>query len=311
MRLLVLVLICRCAALQPPKRLLAVGELLYDSLPNGLFLGGAPLNVMVHAAQLGASSAYCSATGDDQLGRDARRRLEAKGVDTMLVQTRPELETGFVSATIDENGDATYEIAHPSAWDDIHEDPSLRAAARSVDCLVHGSLALRGPASAATIRTLASEAQRRVFDINLRPMPAGMDSRALIEPLLSGCYVIKCNEEELETLKAWWDLPDETLEETLTRVGDRTEAEYVVVTRAGEGAALVDKCGGYVEAPGVKVDVVDTVGSGDAFCAQLVVGLLSGTAPGDALAQATRYGSWVATQAGATPALDPVALAAL
>ena len=71
------------------------------------------------------------------------------------------------------------------------------------------------------------------------------------------------NEEELETIKAWWGLPDEALADTLTRVGDRTGSEFVVVTRAGDGAALVDKCGGFVSAPGVKVDVVDTVGSGD------------------------------------------------
>ena len=116
------------------------------------FLGGAPLNVAVHAAQLGAHAAYASAVGDDALGRDAKRRLEALNVDCELVQTRPGLETGFVSCVLDDNGDATYDIAYPAAWDSVHAEPSLLTAARSFDCLVHGSLALRGEETASTLR---------------------------------------------------------------------------------------------------------------------------------------------------------------
>ena len=154
-----------------------------------MYLGGAPLNVAVHCSQLGAVASYASAVGDDQLGRDARRRLETAGVDTTLIQTRAELETGFVTCIIDACGDATYEIAHPSAWDDIHAEPALLSAARSFDACVHGSLALRGEGSAATIRGIAGESAKRVFDVNLRPLPDGVEARDLVEPLLAGCYV--------------------------------------------------------------------------------------------------------------------------
>ena len=180
-----------------PPSILAIGETLYDSLPHGVFLGGAPLNVAVHAAQLGAHAAYASAIGDDALGRDAKRRLEGLNVDCELVQTRPGLETGFVSCILDENGDATYDIAYPAAWDSVHAEPSLLTAARSFDCLVHGSLALRGEETAATLKKLAADAVRRVFDINVRPLPDGIEIRDLVEPLLPGCYVVKMNEDEL------------------------------------------------------------------------------------------------------------------
>ena len=287
-----------------PPSILAIGETLYDSLPHGVFLGGAPLNVAVHAAQLGAHAAYASAVGDDALGRDAKRRLEGLNVDCELVQTRPGLETGFVSCVLDENGDATYDIAYPAAWDSVHAEPSLLTAARSFDCLVHGSLALRGEETASTLRKLAADATRRVFDINVRPLPDGIEVRDLVEPLLPGCYVVKMNEDELQLVQEWFDLKPATLEKSLLELNEVVGADHLVVTRAERGAALVDASGAYCESPGVVVDVVDTVGSGDSFTARLVYGLLSGESASDALGAATRLGSWVASQAGATPRHD-------
>lgn len=295
----------------PPPSILSIGETLYDSLPNGVFLGGAPLNVAVHAAQLGAHSVYASAVGDDALGRDATRRLEAAGVDASLVQTAGGLETGFVSCVVDAAGDATYTIDSPSAWDEVLATDLVVSVARSADCVVHGSLALRGEKTAATIRACAEAAPKRVFDVNLRPMPDGVSPRDVVEPLLENCWVLKMNEDELEEVSAWLGVgqgapPDDKL----LLLHDRLQAEHLVVTRAERGAALATK-GGVVAAPGVAVDVADTVGSGDSFCARLVVGLLRGEAPEEALAAATRLGSWVATRPGATPKHDAAAIAAL
>ncbi|KAH8088793.1 carbohydrate kinase [Aureococcus anophagefferens] len=233
----------------PPPSILSIGETLYDSLPNGVFLGGAPLNVAVHAAQLGAHSVYASAVGDDALGRDATRRLEAAGVDA------------------------------PSAWDEVLATDLVVSVARSADCVVHGSLALRGEKTAATIRACAEAAPKRVFDVNLRPMPDGVSPSDVVEPLLENCWVLKMNEDELEEVAAWLGVgqgapPDDKL----LLLHDRLQAEHLVVTRAERGAALATK-GGVVAAPGVAVDVADTVGSGDSFCARLVVGLLRGEAP--------------------------------
>lgn len=303
-RVVLLAFLSSAAALGAPKRpsILAIGETLYDSLPNGVFLGGAPLNVAVHAAQLGANVAYASAVGDDALGKDAKRRLEALHVDCELVQTRPGLETGFVSCVVDASGDATYDIAHPAAWDAVRAEPSLLSAARSFDCLVHGSLALRSEETAATLKKLAADASKRVFDINVRPLPEGVVMRDLVEPLLPGCYVVKMNEDELTLVQEWLGLRSgATLEQSLRDLNQAVRAEYLVVTRAERGAALVDAGGAYHESPGVAVDVVDTVGSGDAFTARLVYGLLAGEEAPTALGAATTLGSWVASQAGATP----------
>ena len=140
--------------------ILSVGETLYDSLPKGVFLGGAPLNVAVHAAQLGAHSIYASAVGDDVLGADARRRLEEAGVDTTLIQTAAGSDTGFVTCVVDGSGDASYTIASPSAWDELQASNTLLSVASAASCCVHGSLALRGETTAATLRQLAAGWQR-------------------------------------------------------------------------------------------------------------------------------------------------------
>ena len=299
-------------SVKPPPSILSIGETLYDSLPNGIFLGGAPLNVAVHAAQLGAHSVYASAVGDDALGRDAVRRLEAAGVDTTLVQSVKGLETGFVSCVVDESGDATYTIDSPSAWDAVLATDVLTSVANAVACVVHGSLALRGQTTAETIEKCAASAAKRVFDVNLRPMPDGVDARAAIAPLLEECWLLKMNEDELEEVASWFHVAaDAPLDEKLLLLQKRLGPDYLVVTRAERGAALVAKADGFLSVDGVAVDVKDTVGSGDAFTARLVFGLLGDEAPGDALRAATRLGSWVATQPGATPKHDPAAIGAL
>lgn len=98
-------------------RVLCIGETLFDGLPTGIFLGGAPLNVAVHLAHMGAASRYASAVGRDRLGIEARRRISASGVDVSLLSVSDAAETGFVSVDINSNGDASYTFATPAAWD--------------------------------------------------------------------------------------------------------------------------------------------------------------------------------------------------
>ena len=121
-----------------PPSVLCVGECLFDALPSGVFLGGAPLNVACHLSQLGAKASFASAVGDDRLGREALRRLRARGVDVDLVATDAAAETGFVTAEVDEAGDATYTFATPAAWDSVPED-GLAAAAAAADAVVFGT----------------------------------------------------------------------------------------------------------------------------------------------------------------------------
>ena len=147
-------------------------------------------------------------------------------------------------------------------------------------------------------------------------MPDGVDLRQTIEPLLDGCWLLKMNEDEFDLICAWCNInKDAPLYDRLMLLGDRLDAapEYLVVTRAEAGAAMVaTRCAdSLIEARGVKVDVADTVGAGDAFTARLVYGLLDGEDAHDALSAATKLGSWVATQQGATPKHDAAAIAAL
>ena len=135
----------------------------------------------------------------------------------------------------------------------------------------------------------------------MRPLPDGIEVRDLVEPLLQGCFVVKMNEDELQLVQGWFDLKPATLEKSLLELNEVVGAEHLVVTRAERGAALVDASGAYCESPGVVVDVVDTVGSGDSFTARLVYRLLSGESASTRDGAATRLGSWVASQAGATP----------
>ena len=119
---------------------LCIGETLFDGLPSGVFLGGAPLNVACHLSLLSVHTSYASAVGNDRLGLEAIRRLNGKGVDTQLIRSVDGMETGFVTAHIDEAGDATYEFVTPAAWDAIDSD-GIASAAATADAVVFGKLA--------------------------------------------------------------------------------------------------------------------------------------------------------------------------
>lgn len=278
-------------------RVACVGEVLYDSLPRGIYLGGAPLNVAMHAAQLGSEASMISAVGDDVVGRDAVRRLEAAGVESLVQKTA--LPTGFVTCTIDDNGDATYLFETPAAWDRVASTAEVRACVAQADAVVHGSLALRDDAS--DVATIVSCARRRVFDVNLRPP---FVARERIEPLLADCWMLKMNEDEARQLATWCSScsGEEEIRAVCDGLMTTLKPEFLVVTLAERGAVMLHGDDAFYETPGVRVDVVDTVGAGDAFTARLVVGLLEdGEPPAGALHAAAQLGSWVASQAGATP----------
>ena len=180
------------AALSTPN-VLCVGETLFDGLPSGIFLGGAPLNVAAHLSHMGSSTCYASAVGRDRLGVEACRRLTASGVDVRLVATIDEAETGFVSVDIDENGDASYTFATPAAWDFVPSDNVAEAAA-AADALVYGTLSQRAPATRATVAAARASAQYTVCDANLRPP---YDSADVVGESVCGVDCLKLNDEEL------------------------------------------------------------------------------------------------------------------
>jgi fructokinase len=149
--------------------ILCVGEVLWDALPAGLFLGGAPFNVAGHLHALGVRVGVVSRVGDDRLGTEALERLARSGIATDLVQIDPALETGFVSVTLDDDGIPAYDIVEPAAWDHIALQDGLLERAASAAAIVFGSLAQRHVVSRATIERLCEVDVPKVFDVNLRP----------------------------------------------------------------------------------------------------------------------------------------------
>lgn len=284
----------------PAGEILCVGELLWDSLPAGLFLGGAPFNVACHLAASGAPVAIVSCVGDDRLGDEARRRADRYGVATDLVQVHLDLPTGFVRATVDESGEARYEILGPAAWDAIGLTDTLARRAMDARAIVFGSLAQRDARSRATLERLWRSQALMVFDVNLRPPH---EDREVIARSLRRADVVKVARDELRRLGAWFQLPaaDQPAAAALARMFG---CDVVCVTRGREGAALW-RAGEWTEHPGYPVEVRDTVGAGDAFLAVLLTGLLSDADSDSLLQNANLIGAYVSTQFGAVPSDQP------
>lgn len=269
-------------------RFLLVGEVLWDALPRGLFLGGAPFNVAAHLQRLGEPVRLVTRVGADELGREARRRIAATGLDASGVQTDPALPTGFVRVGVDASGDARYDILAPAAWDAIAppEDGG--------EVVVFGTLAQRDARSRATIRGLWRGARARVLDLNLRPPHV---SPEVIEASLRAADIVKLNAEELEALRARFALASgETA--ALRDLAERFSLASVCVTRGARGAWLLHD-GEAFDHAGCAAEVRDTVGAGDAFLAALLSGLFRGDPPADVLDRANRLGAEVAGVEGA------------
>jgi len=289
---------------QPPQ-VLCFGEILWDFLPAGLFPGGAPFNVAYHLHQLGAQARVISAVGRDLLGDELLARLRGWGIDTSLITRHLGLPTGYVRAQVDPRGDAHYEIATSVAWDQILASEEVVHTAVQARAVVFGSLAQRSSfnrnALERILAVLPAEAWR-VFDVNLR---APHDDLDLVRSLAARATVLKLNAAEAARLAA--DEPETPGREKAHAhaLADRLGVRVVCVTAGSRGAGLL-RDGSWHWEDARPVQVVDTVGSGDAFLASLVTHLLDGrSSDGELLARACRLGEWVASQRGATPAHRP------
>jgi fructokinase len=284
----------------PTGEVLCVGEILWDALPAGLFLGGAPFNVACHLSATGVQVAMVSRVGADRLGDEAVRRARDYGVATDLVQVDPHLPTGLVSATIDESGEAKYVIVDGVAWDAIQPHETLLARAENAVAIVFGSLAQRHATTRQTIERLWESRALMVFDLNLRPPH---EDRDVIRRSLERADVVKVNSEELRQLASWFGLPSGD-RESASALSRLFSCPVVCVTR-GRGGAALWRDDTWTEHQGFEVEVRDTVGAGDAFLASLLAGLLAGADNETLLKAANRAGADVAAQFGALP-LAPV-----
>lgn len=281
-------------------KILCIGEILWDSLPGGLFLGGAPFNVACHLQMLGEDVFFASRIGDDELGNQIVRRLKQKNINPQWIQIDPEQKTGIVNVTLEQRYNPTYEIVAPVAWDFIVKSEQLMVLARNADALVFGSLAQRNPDSRQTIETLRRVCPYTVFDINLRPP---YDTLEIVKISLQDAKLVKLNDHELLQLAEWFDFST-NLKEASIQLAQTFYCETVCVTKGADGAALWHR-GNWCEHPGFKINVQDTVGSGDAFLAALISGILANNQKGDKILEfANAVGAWVATCEGATPALN-------
>jgi fructokinase len=288
----------------------AFGEILWDCLPSGKHAGGAPFNVTAHLAQLGVSVSLISAIGRDPLGDEILQVARDKNVNVDFIgRVRIGLPTGTVIVTVDEKGNATYELVQPAAWDEIKVSDAALAAVAKARALTFGSLAGRSPYNLEQLdRLLAIEGPMKCFDVNLRPPFANPE---LIVDLARRADIIKLNDGEVGRLAAWFQSGEmrhetprggEQIARACAVVAEATESSRICVTLAEEGAALWDN-GTLTTAPAPRVDVKDTVGAGDAFLAGLMVGLTRGTEAQRVLANACRLGAFVASHHGATPLL--------
>jgi len=276
--------------------ILCIGEILWDALPEGLFLGGAPFNVARHLHALGEPVAVASRVGDDRLGREALRRLRAQGLEASLVQQDDRLPTGFVQVALDAKIDEPdYEIVEPAAWDAIVRTDALTRRAEQAQALVYGSLAQRAEGSRRTIQRLWETDALCVFDVNLRPP---FIDRERIEQSLRAADLVKLNETELKRMRAWFGLP-EGPEAAMAGLAEAFACRAVCATWGGDGARFWTDghCRHHL---GYAVEVEDTVGAGDAFLAALLAGFLDGRAGPDLLALANRLGAYVASRTGAS-----------
>ena len=282
-------------------RVVGVGEVLWDLLPAGPQLGGAPANFAYHAHALGASASLVTRVGNDDLGRAILNRFEQLGLAPETMQVDEVAPTGTVTVALSGEGIPSYIIHENVAWDHLTVTTPALDAVRGADAICFGSLAQRNDRSRNTIQTLPAAAPTqalRVFDINLRQ---DYFSRDVIEQSLVLASVLKLNEHELGVLAQMFELTGSTRHqiEALTQT---FHLQLVALTR-GPAGSLLFQAGEWSDCPSVPTSVVDTVGAGDAFAAALVLGMLSKLPLGAINSLADEVARHVCSGAGATPPL--------
>lgn len=280
--------------------IICFGEVLWDMLPTGKIAGGAPMNVAYHLNNFGLPAKMLSRIGEDDLGRQLRAFLEKKGVDTELLQEDAFYPTGKVDVKLDDNGTATYKIIKPVAWDFININVDNEKAVREGDVFVFGSLACRSSRSKETLLALLEIAKLKVFDVNLR---APYFNRETLEVLLQKANIVKMNDEELALIGTWYF--DEKLDTIIARkVCSHFDINILIVTKGANGAFVVDPDNNVQQVTGKKVDVEDTIGSGDSFLAGFLYQYLNEEPMIVCMDFAARTGALVATHRGGTPKIS-------
>jgi fructokinase len=280
---------------------IGIGEVLWDILPSGRQMGGAPANFAFHAGALGARSQVISRVGRDSLGEEILKRLQSLGLSTTEIQIDPARPTGTVSVELASDGQPQFTIHENVAWDNLALENNASAAVVGADAVAFGTLAQRSEMSRGTIRSLLAAARPgalRILDINLRQK---YYSREIIEVSLGLANVLKLNDAELrivgELLEIFGNV--QQLMEALAR---RYGLRLVCLTRGAHGSLLYSD-GQWADDPGELVAVKDTVGAGDAFTAAFAMEILAGKPLSAINRRANQVARYVCSCEGATPPL--------
>jgi fructokinase len=282
------------------KKVVGLGEALWDLLPERTCLGGAPANFAYITTLMGDHGIVASRVGEDSRGLDALRRMEELGLDIDHVQTDREHPTGTVKVELDSKGIARFEIAHPVAWDSLEWTLDWQRLAERADAVCFGSLAQRSAASQNTIRQFlraTSPGTVKVFDVNLRQ---SYYSQEVLAESMRLADIVKLNDEELPRIMSLGKFPHRDELSSARLLLSAYGLKLVCVTRGGNGSLLVRGTDAS-EHPGFRVRVADTVGSGDAFTAGLLHEYLHGASLDLMNEVANLVGAWVASEVGAMP----------
>ena len=277
-----------------------IGEALFDCLPEGKKLGGAPANFAYHAGQFGHNTLAVSAVGDDLLAMDLRKELEEHKLNAMLM-TVP-YETGTVQVTLDAAGIPQYEIKEGVAWDNIPYTDELKAIAQQTKAVCFGSLAQRNLTSRQTIKSFLEDMPQgddvlKIFDINLRQH---FYSKEVLEESFAKCNVLKINDEELEILARMYSWGCIGFKDQCWILLSKYALKMLILT-CGTDGSYVFTPGAVSFQPTPKVEVADTVGAGDSFTGSFVASILNGKSVSEAHETAVNVSAFVCTQKGAMP----------
>lgn len=281
------------------KKIVCFGEVLWDNLPTGRKLGGAPLNVALRAQSFGNRTTIISSIGDDKYGQEIISLMKELNADCTHIQKSNNFNTSEVLVHLDEQGSASYEIKKPCAWDDIQQKDEDIELIKSSDAFIYGSLSTRCETSYNTLKELLKQGKYNVFDVNLRPPHYSIE---LLNELMTAAHMIKMNDEELIEICESLGFENKELKACIEFISKKTNTPAVCVTRGSKGAILfID--GKYHTNAGYKITVADTVGAGDSFLASLVSKLLNGSTPQNAIDFSSAVGALVASKEGANPEL--------
>ena len=279
------------------KNVVCFGEVLWDVLPAGRNLGGAPLNVAYHLHLLGVHSTVISRIGNDTQGSELRRLLVALGLDAGFIQTDEHHQTSEVRATIAADDEVTYEIISPVAWDFIAYEKQFDAMIERAEMLVFGSLAARNETSRRTLYQLIEKAKFKFFDVNLRDPHY---TKELVIDLLMHADAVKLNVNELRIIAGWLGGDGASERDGIRLIQEEIGNKELIVTKGAQGASYY-WAGERYDQPAYATRVNDTIGSGDAFLAAFISKKLQAEDTIHALDFATALGAFVASFKGGTP----------